>query len=442
MDVIASSPALDFGRAVGGLYEGYAQVLLLGCLGPHLVFLLAYPFVSGRPRLRGASLALELTYGLINPVVYLTVFEPSLFAHAFPAQVGAFSLSLLGAYWAFRLFGPALPVPPSARSRVGRGLLAVCAAWVALVAARDLVHTLTHPSADLNQPWRSLMPLIVSPLYAFPVLIALRQRRQLIDSQSQSPFFLLTRRARAWAVATAIGMIALVGCSLWRPAETVTREELALHRSEILDAAKATRIDPALIAAIIVVNQRESTSPLRSALEELVAGAWLTDPKSHELISGALNPSLGLAQIKPVTAQTALALNASARSKTSIYSKEYREVPPPSWAIAGIPVSLLPGPTSLGPDLPAKEAVVAGLLRPSTNIELCALVLATHAAKWEAQNPAWSPRSRPEILATLYSIGFERSHPNPDPRPNDFGVRVAARMKEPWLRETFSPDLP
>jgi hypothetical protein len=42
-----------------------------------------------------------------------------------------------------------------------------------------------------------------------------------------------------------------------------------------------------------------------------------------------------------------------------------------------------------------------------------------------------------EILATLYQIGFERSHPKPDPRPNRFGERVAEVYRGGFVQREF-----
>jgi len=44
---------------------------------------------------------------------------------------------------------------------------------------------------------------------------------------------------------------------------------------------------------------------------------------------------------------------------------------------------------------------------------------------------------RPEILATLYNIGYERSHPHGAPRANDFGRRVAEFMDSDACRDLF-----
>jgi len=55
--------------------------------------------------------------------------------------------------------------------------------------------------------------------------------------------------------------------------------------------------------------------------------------------------------------------------------------------------------------------------------------------QWESANREWSLRERPEILATLYQIGFARSRPHAAPRSNAFGSRVRAVLEEPWLGE-------
>ena len=50
----------------------------------------------------------------------------------------------------------------------------------------------------------------------------------------------------------------------------------------------------------------------------------------------------------------------------------------------------------------------------------------------------------PEILTTLYNLGGEKSHPKPNPRPNDFGRRVGKFMQSEECRELFAakPEAP
>src|SRR5688572_24384377 len=86
--------------------------------------------------------------------------------------------------------------------------------------------------------------------------------------------------------------------------------------------------------------------------------------------------------------------------------------------------------------IPAERYIVAeALLDVESNLATCALILAIYQAQWESANPAWSIRTRPEILATLYQIGFARSRPHATPQGNAFGNRVREIYDEPWMEE-------
>lgn len=74
---------------------------------------------------------------------------------------------------------------------------------------------------------------------------------------------------------------------------------------------------------------------------------------------------------------------------------------------------------------------------PESNLATCALILALYQNQWEATNRDWSLRQRPDILATLYQIGFARSRPHGAPRSNAFGSRVRQVYEQPWLGELF-----
>jgi hypothetical protein len=71
--------------------------------------------------------------------------------------------------------------------------------------------------------------------------------------------------------------------------------------------------------------------------------------------------------------------------------------------------------------VPAERHIVAhALLDTKSNLETCALILALYQNQWKATNRDWSLRRRPDILATLYQIGFARSKPRGAPRSNAF----------------------
>jgi hypothetical protein len=88
--------------------------------------------------------------------------------------------------------------------------------------------------------------------------------------------------------------------------------------------------------------------------------------------------------------------------------------------------------------VPAKRQVVAeALLDPRSNLETCALILALYQYQWETANPDWALRRRPDILATLFQIGFARSKPHGAPRSNEFGTRVREVSEQRWIIDLF-----
>ena len=81
----------------------------------------------------------------------------------------------------------------------------------------------------------------------------------------------------------------------------------------------------------------------------------------------------------------------------------------------------------------SRHDVAAVLLDDRSNLAMCALILALYQRQWESANRDWNLRERPEILATLYQIGFARSRPHAAPRSNAFGNRVREVFGQSWL---------
>jgi hypothetical protein len=86
-----------------------------------------------------------------------------------------------------------------------------------------------------------------------------------------------------------------------------------------------------------------------------------------------------------------------------------------------------------------KARIVENLFDDRLNIEMCALILSLYAIQWEAADPGWNIRQRPEILATLRQLGCEKSWPKANPRPNTPGERVGQVYESHWMREYFGP---
>jgi hypothetical protein len=174
-------------------------------------------------------------------------------------------------------------------------------------------------------------------------------------------------------------------------------------------------------------------------------GAWLVDRTNNFFLGEQFDVSIGVAQIKPLTAMAALVIRgAPAESRgedlvfaaASRYYKEYRGVPRlgARWVLPRSAVAAMDSPFR---EPLSKAQVVEALFDDRRNIEMCALILALYAAQWEAANPAWSIRGHPEILATLYQLGFEKSWPKPDPRPNRFGERVREVHRSGFIQLHF-----
>ena len=155
-------------------------------------------------------------------------------------------------------------------------------------------------------------------------------------------------------------------------------------------------------------------------------------------LNRALDISVGLAQIKPRTAQTASVL-ATGRTPDELprpASFGYRDIEPLGGMWTG-PAVVRVSRSSPIPVPAPRRAVAGALLDPAANLEMCALILALYQAQWEDANPAWSLRGKPEILATLFQIGFARSRPHGAPESNAFGARVREIYGQPWLAAIF-----
>lgn len=444
------------GQFLGGAYGVYALGLVAGCLGVHALLLLIYWWRSRRGTAFSFATTMELTYGLVNPVVYLVVFQPGLFRQDTPSWLPGISWALLVAYWGYRVFGSAV-APRAFHRHFATRLLSACMALAIAVGVRDLV------SAGAG-----FYAVLIAPLYVFPIFIAYRQLALI----RKSPFhweellFLESRVARAYASGALIVVGVTIAVSLLPRLERQGRALVLSQQQSIRDSARKYAVDPRLLAALISVTHREHSTPFRAALEETIAGIWSFDSKSHMLLAGALDPSLGLAQIKPVTLLTAYGIHRCSDCRAKGYwseacggtedtiwsnsdeighgrcwwqlSKEYREVKLSRQEAARLSLPSMGSlPLPLEAEVPTKDEVVTALAEPQTNIASAAFLLALYAAQWRESDPSWAIDGRPEILATLFQIGFQRSVPKPGPQPNTFGLQVAAEMNEPWIIENF-----
>jgi hypothetical protein len=410
-----------------------------------------WPWMPAGPRKWG-RLGVEIAYGLINPALYLAILVASQPRFPFRGEwwFGALTTAawiLLVAFWAVRIFGAGLPSRFRVVGHGVRALLGAALACVLLFAVKDAWALATQdevvPAAFLSIVAR------VGALYLIPAVLLIDHLRSTSADPASvaaggSTLFLLPDGAARAAMAVGVAVaLATAILAAQRSSDASVRELVREHREDIRAAAIRYDVDPRLIAAILYVSHRDQLSPFRGALERLVMSAWTRGQwielgANETLLNRPLDISVGLTQIKPRTAQTA-SLLAAGRAPGELpepFASSYRDAEPAGSAWALPVLSRMP---TLAPfPVPAPRVTVArALLDARSNLETCALILALYQRQWESANPAWTLRGRPEILATLYQIGFARSTPHAAPQANDFGRRVREITEQPWLNEAL-----
>lgn len=416
---------------------------------------------------RWGRLAVEIMFGLVNPVLYLAILNVALpmnrpGAEWWLAPLTTSAWILLTAFWSLRICGAAFD-PGSRAVRVGvRALLLASLACLLVYTVKDvwlLVET-TWSKAPLFT--FLLLVLRLCPFYFIPAVLLWDYLRSTSTpswqlDETAGPrlgFFLLPNRASRAAVATVV-VVALVTFAMAarRSSEASVRKLVSDHRSSIRAAATRYDLDPRLIASIVYVTHRDQLSPFRDALERLIISAWSmnlerrgpgherweeTGTDENPMLNLALDISVGLAQIKPRTALTASVL-ATGRTPDNLPRPEYYEYRNVEPVGDGWPLPVTAQTSMVSPiPVPAERRAVARmLLDTEPNLETCALILALYRNQWEATNRDWSIRERPDILATLYQIGFARSKPHGAPQSNAFGSRVLQVYEQQWLDELF-----
>ncbi len=409
----------------------------------------------------------EIVFGLLNPLLYLSILATAFTLRPSdsdwwlkPLMIAAWIL--LFVFWIARACGAAFN-PRSPFARVGvQVLLFASLACVLAFAVKDAWLFVSRESFGLNQ---ILHLLRLCPLYLVPALllwdylrfspIAPPKEDTEQPARPAGSFFLLPDRISRFAITCVVAAALVTGTlAAHRRSEGSVRKLVGAHRASIQSAATHYNVDPRLIASIVYVTHRDQLSPFRDAFERLIINTWGVSLQrrgpgnerweeigtdENPLLNIALDISVGLAQIKPRTAQTASVL-ATGQTPDSLEGQvfyEYRNVEPvgegwPPEIVEKLEMdSPIPVPTE-------RREVGRLLLNAEANLQTCALILALYQKQWEATDPDWSIRERPDILATLYQIGFARSNPHGAPQSNAFGARVRQVSEQPWLREMFA----
>ncbi len=362
----------------------------------------------------------DLWFGWFHPLIYLLFLYPAMwgvdrFGHTF---LQGFSLFVLSAFWLARV----TPLP------------ALQEDWTRVWSSRLALFTIIpHIAIGVCYflPKREME--ILFPLFLFAVAIhylapiamtAMFARRTDAGLQSE---FMVSRsfrlRTSAWGFAVVLVFMSVI--SLFHRTESTAQELLTRHSEQIRRTAEANHIsEPAFIAVLKTSITR--TEFWKPAFEEGLMAFWLSDEKSHMGISKSLDMSIGVAQIKPTTMLVALMIQEKCTKRLSgdtrpygpFAIKSYRDVSQPGeeWDLDAQHCQMAKSPLS---GTPSKTVIVNTLLNEEQSIAAAGFILGLYNAQWS--QAGIDIHDNPEILATLYQIGFERSHPHQDPKANRFG---------------------
>lgn len=260
-------------------------------------------------------------------------------------------------------------------------------------------------------------------------------------------------RDRLRCTAMAAALVLILGpylISLPRAGHDRAMRLIEMHRADIVDVAGRADLDPRLLAGIIYVNQTHGRSRyLGNFIEDLGFETLRTPKTTVPLYDGGI----ALCGVRP----SAVGAMYYATSIAAIRPATGPAVPPPPGAATGGKVPLPPPPRKaldqwlderpIIRDLDlvianpnpqhyylrmAKEEHLRGALN---NITLAAAILQIFRNEWRG----YHIDDRPEILATLYDLGFGIEKPNSNLKPNDFGRRVKAFMDSPECARLFPP---
>ena len=396
------------GWLVAGSYMVYLVLIAaLGIYGIHAGVLGALVFSWWRRRRRildrrspavpRALFPLELVYGFINPLIYLLVLTPYAVVRprtAIDGWLDAVAWTLFVALWAARLLLPrTAEVSIAARMSLAR----LCALGIATVAAYALT--------DLTRAWWPLVSgrtsaagiqppylwflVAFGPLYVIPAWLLNDYRSRLTAAGATAGFLLLSRRV-AYRLAVIVGGLVLftLAASAYRRSDAATRARIEQLTPAIQESAARYGVDPALIAAIVYVTEREQFEPFRDALERFATTAFLMDEQSTFSLSRRFDLSIGVAQIKPVTALTALKVCKTIGQPWELWFKHLRDVPElgrewqlGSEAVAVCQPPVLPVPIN-------KPEVVSALMRDDGNVAFAGLILGLYRSQWRSTIPS------------------------------------------------------
>jgi hypothetical protein len=433
------------GRTLGGAYAIYMALMgLPGVYGVHLIILVILAWLIWRGRFTRA-VGLDIIYGFVNPLIYLLVFEPfGVLRERRPIDtwLDALAWTLFVAVWGARLLLPRqLERSPATRAHLSR-LCLLALATLVIFAVNDFVRlwvpNMLRASTTSQRAWGVWTLCAFGAMYALPAVLLNQYRLRLLTAAPDSGLLIFGRRpALRIAAAFLTLVIAGIAGSWLRPSHDATRDRIEKLAPVFVSISQRYGVDPRLLAAIVYVTEREQHEPFRDKLERMAMTTFLVDSGSHMHLARRFDLSIGVAQVKPITALTALKLCKDSGQPWELHYKDLRDVPRlgDEWRLGSAALDACQPPAM--PIPVDKPHVVAALMRDESNVAFAGLILALYQAQWKAARAEWDISERPDILATLYQIGFAKSKPHGEPRSNDFGRRVAEVSRQAWLQQRF-----
>ncbi len=298
-----------------------------------------------------------------------------------------------------------------------------------------------HPFGDMtNAPplLQSIVPVVWQMLYPqfFFLGATLVYGLAFLEARrAPAPPVSPRRRRAGWALAAVA--VAFLFAPFWLSIPRVTHARaLALvedHRELIVEVAAEAELDPRLLAGIIYVAHRRDQPRWTGEFIDRLSSA-MDDDLVMEPEFGAtpiLDASIGLVQMKRTTLLSTCAYLEGVQGSgvwvgwEDLYFMNKPRLPEAIEQRIGISGEFYYAIGEAGPKLE----------QPSSALAAAGAMLFLLREQWrQAGHPI---DQRPEILATLYNLGYKRSRPHGSPRANDFGRRVKEFMDSDACRRLF-----
>ena len=256
--------------------------------------------------------------------------------------------------------------------------------------------------------------------YIIPYFIGLRRlvQNQKEDYLEKKESFVFFKRVQF----ISFFLVGLLLFNLFQKTDIGIRLRLKSLNADINNYSQEYKVDRTLIKAIIYTNYKHYLNPIKLLAEYVALGLWALDDYNHLGWAKKFSVSVGVTQIQPTTAQKAILLGMlNYKNQSYYFSKQYRAAIvelTPEWKIKDATLKI----KTMHLDTIPPFQIALELVDPSNNIQYCAYTLYLFQSQWNSAN--YDISEKPEILASLYQIGFNKSIPKPNPVSNEYGKMV------------------